>query len=201
MPTIERVCANTSCNKAGIHLCSGCGEEIYCSKECQKSHWHVHKQHCQTVLNPKQVSSSKSLETLSIKQLKNAFKAKAATLDQPKREKLLEQLESLVEKPALIKFVSDFVKPSEIEHLLSVPESSSKTTRKKSEKRQNTPTPTPEQMKQQAEMMRKNPELVRRSNQALAHLSDQQIRDYADQLEQVINFTSLSSLIIASINK
>ncbi|KAF9533232.1 hypothetical protein CPB83DRAFT_538125 [Crepidotus variabilis] len=48
-------CANVQpkkyavCDKPGKMACSACRLVSYCSKECQKSHWHLHKQDC---LNP-----------------------------------------------------------------------------------------------------------------------------------------------------
>jgi hypothetical protein len=189
----------TSNNKPTLQNCS-CGEEIYCSKDCQKSHWLAHKSQCQNALRPKAaVSSSQSFEALSVKQLKNIMKAKAGTFADPvKRTKVLEQLENIVERPALIKFVSEHIQPAEVDKLLATPESSSKaqTTRtdsgtrtssepkKQKKKEVLPPMPSPEQMRQQAIMMRKNPDMVRRSNAALAGYSDAQIIEYADQLEK-----------------
>ena len=89
------------------------------------------------------------------------------------------------------------MKVSEVEKLLTVspkPEEEKKEKVVKPKKQQPAvpatpaytgPSPTPEQMKQQAEMMRKHPDAVRRSNAALAHFTDQQIREYADQIELV----------------
>ena len=116
------------------------------------------------------------------------MKAKAGSYDANKRTKVLEQLENMVERPALIKFVSEHIQPSEVDKLLATPESSSKAqaprTEPKKKKEVLPPMPSPDQMRQQAIMMRKNPEMVRRSNAALAGFSDAQIFEYADQLEK-----------------
>jgi hypothetical protein len=34
------------CQKSGKKRCSGCGWALYCSVECQKSHWKEHKKMC-----------------------------------------------------------------------------------------------------------------------------------------------------------
>jgi len=44
--------------------------------------------------------------------------------------------------------------------------------------------PTPEQLRSQAAMIRKNPDLVRKSQPMFANMSDEQIRAYADHIEQ-----------------
>ncbi|KAF0746267.1 hypothetical protein AaE_008186 [Aphanomyces astaci] len=41
-----RQCASPSCSSKGVHRCSRCQAEYYCSQECQKSHWRVHKLTC-----------------------------------------------------------------------------------------------------------------------------------------------------------
>ena len=119
----HRRCANQSassrCTNSGRHLCSGCGEEIYCSKECQRTHWPTHKVQCQKAVKPEAASFLKSIDSLSIKQLKNIMKAKAASMDTKKRALVLSQLDQIVEKPSLVKFVEEHVQRSEIEGLLS----------------------------------------------------------------------------------
>lgn len=186
----QKLCANKNCKNEGKHLCSGCAEESYCSKECQKSHWVTHKSECKAAVKPQEAISAQSFESLSIKQLKNALKAKAATFDSTKRQQVLEELERLVEKPALVKFVSEHMKLAEVEVLLtsstatsSSKSSSSSSSKPKKTSRSNIPTPTPEQLREQAIMMRKNPDVVRRANPAFAAMTDEQIRQYADQLE------------------
>ena len=68
----ERQCAKPGCKELGIHLCAACGEEIYCSKACQKEHWVDHKQMCQSALRPRAtVGLTQSFDELSVKQLKN----------------------------------------------------------------------------------------------------------------------------------
>ncbi|KAF0685971.1 Aste57867_22223 [Aphanomyces stellatus] len=42
----DRQCASPSCSSKGVHRCSRCQSEFYCSQACQKSHWRVHKLTC-----------------------------------------------------------------------------------------------------------------------------------------------------------
>eukprot|EP01032_Pedospumella_encystans_P033902 gene33902-38315_t len=112
---VDRLCAKKGCDNVGKHLCSGCGEEIYCSKECQKAHWAEHKPSCKSAVKPESAALLKSLDSLSIKQLKNVMKAKAATFDNKKKTIVLTKLESIVEKPNLVKFVQEHVNISEVE--------------------------------------------------------------------------------------
>lgn len=199
MVEITRVCANTGCENPGKHLCSGCGEEIYCSKECQKAHWAKHKLACKSAVKPEAAMFIKSFDQLSVKQLKNIIIAKATTFEASKKNKILKRVEQTVEKPALVKLVKDHVQPEEIEALLTTPASakveaasSSGTASARSAKNKNVqqratfeglPSPTPEQLRQQAALMRKNPGMVRKAQPAFAHLTDEQIKAYADQLE------------------
>lgn len=197
---VDRLCANKNCNKVGKHLCSGCGEEIYCSKECQKSHWADHKQSCKTAVKPEAAALLKSLDSLSIKQLKNVMKAKAATFDNKKKQIVLTKLDSIVEKPNLVKFVQEHVEISEVEGLLSaspssdsINASSSSSSSSKSNQAYKAaaaaaakqPMPSPDQLRQQAKMMREQPNAVRKANAMFANMTDAQIRQYADQIEQV----------------
>jgi hypothetical protein len=218
MVEITRLCANTGCDNPGKHLCSGCGEEIYCSKECQKAHWTTHKVACKSAVKPEAAMFIKSFDQLSVKQLKNIMIAKATTFEASKKSKILSKIEQIVEKPALVRLVKEHVQPEEIEALLTTPasakieatssssggsnSSSMKGPANKNQKvkqifqtQQQTPnfagdgslnvTPTPEQLRQQAAMMRKNPSLVRKAQPAFANLTDEQIKEYANQLEIV----------------
>ena len=179
----------------GKHLCSGCSEAIYCSKECQKAHWVMHKTTCQTAVKPSAVTS---FDSLSAKQLKNILKVKAATLDETKRKKIMDQSDRIVEKPQLVKLVDEYVKLSEVESLLSAADekavaassasssssaAKSSASKKAKETKNYPPTPTPEQMRQQAAAIKQNPAMVRRANPAFAAMTDEQIRQYAEQLE------------------
>lgn len=179
----------------GKHLCSGCGEEIYCSKDCQKAHWALHKNACNSAVKPEAVAFMKSLDSLSIKQLKNVMKAKAASYDNKKKAIVLTKLESIVEKPNLVKFVEEHVELSEVEALLSASadagagtssSSSSKGSSKatKASAASSQPMPTPKQLREQARMMREQPNAVRRANAMFEKMTDEQIRQYADQIEQ-----------------
>jgi prefoldin subunit 4 len=44
-PTL-RVCNVPGCDKAGTKTCTGCKEVAYCSADCQRSDWKVHKKVC-----------------------------------------------------------------------------------------------------------------------------------------------------------
>lgn len=199
-PNSSRKCANPGCTKAGKHLCSGCGEESYCSKECQKAHWTDHKLACKSAVKPEAIAFLKSFDSLSIKQLKNVMKAKAATYEGKKKTIILTKLESIVEKPNLVKFVEEHVQLSEVEALLSAsanlppsdPTSSSSSSKSKKSSSSgsapsmhNQPMPTPKQLREQARMMREQPNAVRRANAMFQNMTDAQIRQYADQIEQV----------------
>lgn len=207
MVEIDRVCGSPNCSKTGKHLCSGCGEEIYCSKECQKAHWPVHKTACKSAVKPEAAAFLKSFDDLSVKQLKNILMAKAASFEKKRKERVLASLESVHEKKDLVKLVSDNVKISEIESLLSsTPTSASPSTSSSSSVKPNKsaakaqsggmPTPTPAQLKQQAKLMRENPGMVRRAQPAFANMTDAQIREYADQLEIVSGLLKLFLTIV-----
>mmetsp|Transcript_11263 Transcript_11263/g.10893 ORF Transcript_11263/g.10893 Transcript_11263/m.10893 type:complete len:329 (+) Transcript_11263:104-1090(+) len=42
----NKCCAKHGCNKMGSKLCSSCNDESYCSPECQKLDWKIHKIIC-----------------------------------------------------------------------------------------------------------------------------------------------------------
>jgi hypothetical protein len=100
-------------------------------------------------------------------------------------------LEKVVEKPELIKFISEFVEFSEVPDLLVSPKAEDKFAhvankyKSKSIKFDGQAKPSANQMKEQANMMRSNPDLVRKANPAFANYSDQQIRQLADELDQM----------------
>jgi len=144
-------------------------------------------------------SAVTSFDSLSAKQLKNILKVKAATLDETKRKKIMDQSDRIVEKPQLVKLVDEYVKLSEVESLLSAADekavaassassssssaAKSSASKKAKETKNYPPTPTPEQMRQQAAAIKQNPAMVRRANPAFAAMTDEQIRQYAEQLE------------------
>jgi hypothetical protein len=217
--SVDRLCANKNCNQVGKHLCGGCGEEIYCSKECQKAHWATHKAACKSAVKPEAMALLNSFDSLSIKQLKNLMKAKAASFEGKKRQIVLSKLENIVEKPNLVNFVKEYVELSEVESLLSSPpptassssssgnagkpssnsgnSSSSSATKRRGgiEKNNHMPMLTPAQLRQQASMMRQQPNLVRKANPMFANMTDAQIREYADQIEKVTAFSWFSETI------
>ena len=47
-------CGN-SCGQQGTKRCSKCQTVYYCSKECQKAHWKIHKKGCSEIQSTKEV--------------------------------------------------------------------------------------------------------------------------------------------------
>lgn len=115
---------------------------------------------------------------------------KLASQNASKRDAVYKKMETLVEKQSLIELAQEHIQLSELNKLLvdSTPAPVTKTPTVKMNA-YNTPdnfsSPTPEQLRTQASMIRKNPDLVRRSQPMFANMSDDQIRAYADQIEQV----------------
>lgn len=174
MDDSSRKCSNPGCDNKGKHLCSACGEEKYCTKECQKSHWGAHKLACKSAVKPEAAALLKSFDSLSSKQLKNIISAKAATMDPKPKHTLLNKLEKIVEKAELVKVARDNVSLSEVESLLSgeakvnaaaatggggvpVARPSRRSGTRMVAQQNPTGTPSPDQLRQQAAMMRKNP--------------------------------------------
>jgi hypothetical protein len=55
LATTDVKCAGPECDVVGVHgtnmklgKCSGCQSVYYCSQECQKRHWKVHKKVCRS---------------------------------------------------------------------------------------------------------------------------------------------------------
>merc|ERR1711964_404288 len=49
-PQHDTIGTCAGCNKSnGVWFCKGCNAVMYCSRECQKSHWKTHKPHCKKV--------------------------------------------------------------------------------------------------------------------------------------------------------
>jgi len=46
---IKRECIALNCRKEGKKKCSSCEGAYYCSRECQKKHWKLHKKTCQYI--------------------------------------------------------------------------------------------------------------------------------------------------------
>ena len=45
-------CGNPACAKEGTSRCTGCGVVAYCGRDCQKTHWKVHKPQCRAAGSP-----------------------------------------------------------------------------------------------------------------------------------------------------
>ena len=61
------LCAATKCKYGSALLkCNGCGMALYCSKECQRSHWKAHKVDCkrQQALNKLTIDILKEASTI-----------------------------------------------------------------------------------------------------------------------------------------
>ena len=50
MASVSSSCAFCAAEKTNLSKCSRCRSVFYCSKECQKSHWKVHKPNCKPPL-------------------------------------------------------------------------------------------------------------------------------------------------------
>ena len=204
------VCACTGCSKDGTKLCSQCGEEAYCSGECQKKAWTTgHKEQCRLATKPEVVTVTQRMEDLSLKQLRNVVIAKAAQYNSNKRAIILSILEHKdKDKAALLKLVTEHVQVSEIEPLLTGRggENASSSSggdggassaraggkkvlvsRKDKVKAalEEHKMPSAEQLRRQAREMSRNPELVRRANPEMRKFTDAQIREHAKEMEKM----------------
>ena len=74
------VCANCDAipNKEPFKKCAKCRHAAYCSKECQKKHWPVHKTVCKSA--PKELCSQKTAAVVS---LSSSFVTVKATTQHP----------------------------------------------------------------------------------------------------------------------
>jgi hypothetical protein len=88
------VCALRSCNRLGTLNCSACRREFYCSVECQKKDWKVHKQMCNSVKMMSDLMSNTQL----------LFKDACSVLNKLKKE-MKEKLESKIGSMNLFKLI------------------------------------------------------------------------------------------------
>lgn len=183
-----RKCSNAGCGKNGDLKCSKCGAAQYCSKECQVGHWSVHSATCYQKTSDNKIL----LESLSVKQLKYMLKMKAASMSEGEREALKEGEARVVEKAPLISLVESSMSQSEMKQFLASyaqeknapPQTSSaRKPRKPDSQLEDLKRATPEQLRQQARVFRRDPDLVRRSNPQLAHLSNAELLASAEQME------------------
>lgn len=208
MSTISTKCTNPTCDNEGKHLCKGCVEARYCSADCQREHWSRHKLSCKLAHKPEAVALQQSFKDMSVQQLRNILKAKMRDITETKRKALQSSLDNALEKPTLLKLVQDNVDPSEIDTLLSKPSStpapssssgngssssvagrgskSNRSTGYSAQTANGNAMPTPENMLRTAREFRKNPDLMRQRNPALANLTDAEILAQAELMEKVL---------------
>ena len=197
-------CHNLDCKKVGSHTCAGCNYAIYCSKECQVNHWDAHKPVCKA----KKADSSNNLvaagqnqthQSLTVKQLKHIIRSKTNDYPDAERKQIIEEMGKLVEKEPLVELAEKHVKPSEIAKLLSTlpdkggaaPVVSSSSGRRQGsrqavrEEEVDMTKATPKQLREQANFLRKYPDMARRQQPALAHMSNAELIEAAQQLEEL----------------
>jgi hypothetical protein len=166
----------------------------------------VHKIECKLATKPEAISLGASISTLSVTQLKNVVRAKAKVYAEDKKKSTLAELEKIIEKEKLVRFVERHVQPQEVEALLAgyattTASASSSSASQRNKQREavdaalkqqsgqknssSQPIPTAEQVIRQCQEMRKNPEMVRRANPDFAKLSDKEIFDLANEQEKM----------------
>ena len=162
---------------------------------------------CKTSTKPETASLVGSFDGLSLTQLKNVIRAKAASFGENKRRIVMQRLEKVVEKGDLLKLVGEHVQPGEVESLLSggiagmtanSSSSAAKAMRNADKKTKDAvrnavsgggasgdgKTPSADMVLRQAKEMRRNPDAVRRANAVFAKMSNKEIVAYADQMEE-----------------
>jgi len=210
-------CGHDGCEQRGKSLCAACAEVTYCSKDCQKAAWPTHKLVCKkAALVQETASLTQSFKDMSVTQLRNLLKTKMFKMpgiSENKRKLVLSQMETAIEKPALLRLVQEHVDPSEIETLLSnsgsapvasTTGSSSSSGRRVGNGNQRTagmgkPTmPSPDVIRENIKKIRKNPDALRRAQPAqFGHMTDAEILKQVDMMEEVC-FLALFSLTIFS---
>ena len=199
-------CHNLDCKKIGSHTCAGCNFAIYCSKECQVNHWDAHKPVCKA----KKADSSNNLaasasstpthQSLNVKQLKHIIRSKTNDYPDAERKQIIEEMGKLVEKEPLVALAEKHVKSTEISKLLSTlpdkggaaPVVASSSSGRRQGVRQvareeeiDMTKATPKQLREQASFLRKYPDMARRQQPALAHMTNAELIEAAEQLEEL----------------
>jgi hypothetical protein len=116
-------------------------------------------------------------EKLSVVQLKHVLNVKMESFSKEKRAHINKQVNG-VEKSELAKIVQEHVDEADIDKLLLKPNPDSNTSKKKEEKKSKTMVgggvgggktnePTPQQLRQNAQIMRSNPNLVKKQKKRL----------------------------------
>lgn len=199
-------CCNIGCSKKGSFTCSGCKTEAYCSRECQIGHWAVHKNTCKSKKGSENVVKNESAlnySSLSVKQLKHIIRSKVNGFGDAERKQIISEMNKLSNQEDLVVLAEKHVEKSEIKSLLStLPDKSNtpgammqmqqsrgggKAKRVQKEEEIDLSKASPSQLRLQAQYLRKNPNLVRKQQPSMAHMSDAEILEAAEQLEQLAN--------------
>lgn len=127
-------------------------------------------------------------EKLSVVHLKHVLNVKMESFDKEKRA-YINRRTNLAEKAELIAIVQEYVEEAEIDKLLAKPNPQSNASKKKEAEKKKAsskvPDMTPQQMRQNAKLLRSNPREARKQNPQLAAFSDQQILELAEQYEKM----------------
>lgn len=202
MSSKASLCCNPGCKKAGNFKCGGCGTELYCSKECQVFHWETHKHECKT----KAKKEAPAMDSLTVKQLKHIIRSKCNDFPDDERKKIISEMNNLTEKDALVALANQHIQRSEVSSLLSTlhekPTSNGNMQANMGGRRSGMRTvmkeqemditkASPKQLREQAAFLRKNPALVRKQQPQMAHMTDAEIIEAANQLEEMANNPSM----------
>lgn len=143
--------------------------------------------------------------SLSIKKLKHILLAKSLEVDSKIASTMKNTVSTAVEKESLISLCNQYIDPSDIERLtnatlynnsppttaaLKNPSATAQPIPKMDDMKQRAEqlsSQSPDQLKYQAACMRRDPNSIRRSSPEYAQLSDAQIFQMADQMEQLAN--------------
>lgn len=214
MSSKPKQCSNPGCTKTGTHKCASCSNACYCSRECQVGHWDTHKNQCKASRSPKSGGSSPTggmavptFASLTIKQLKHVIRSKCNDYEDEERKAIIKDMNNMVEKEPLQALAEKHVKSTELLKLLStLPDKAGSanqsvmigstgggSSRRGGMRQQyqqqevDVSKASPKQLREQAAFLRRNPDMVRKTQPAMAHMSNQEILEAAQQLEELAN--------------
>ena len=166
-----------------------------------------------------------SFESLSIVKLKHVLNVKLDTFDKEKKAYLNKKQSECTEKNELIALLKEHVEEGEIEKLLAKPDPLSNKSKKKEANAQKDaekqdklnrlrakqrsgggshgnfpPVPSPDQMRQNAAMIRKNPSLAKKGNPQLAKMSNEELMQLADQMEKMAEDPDMYKQVTEQVN-